>query len=150
MRLLLLLLISLFYTNIFATELLEVNLELPEDKQIWPLPLSNSKIVINAIFKNSKMVTEIMRGSNRIQLIHITYEVIKVEKGNFQPKHISFIIYDFWPSNRGIKLKKRAFPFKPKSQLQFWLNPKHSPSKIDIEHGEKELWEIKTYKVLNK
>ena len=107
-----LLLTSLLFLciGVFA-DTYNVTCELPKDRLIWPLPKPDSEVKVQAVCESTKKIAEFIRGESKLELWFAVYKVISVDKGEYEPKVISFIYYDSWPTSKFIKVKRLPRPF---------------------------------------
>jgi hypothetical protein len=59
----------------------------------------------------------------------VTFEVIKVEKGNWNKPTVSFICVDSWPTpESGIIVEKAPWPYVPGTTMRLWLDAGKTPA----------------------
>lgn len=116
-----------------------INAALPDHLAIYGGTLDNARLpnhdtLVVARFRLSTKYATTRKSTNwNYHWLLITYDVVKVEKGNWPFKTVRFIVQYTWPTpESGIKLKCAHFPYGKRvgAVLAFALDTSTSPAKI--------------------
>lgn len=107
----------------YANQAYDTTAKLPDDTQLWPIPLvtpSSDIITIKAEFIESKQILSVTQGNKTTRTYYIRYKVIEHE-GDYPYDELTFIALDGWPAKgSGIVVKKLPSHFE-KGEKTFYL-----------------------------
>lgn len=111
-----------------AGEPVKTNSKLPEDSIIHPLPAALASQKVTAVFREDKVLSEVIQG-DWIRSEHLLIYEITSGGDASTGRELRFICRDTNPApESGIRLKRLPWPFKKDSSMSFWLKRDESCS----------------------